>query len=155
VVAAALAYIFLPKFGFGPGNGHGGTSPGAGGAAPNPPGLVQATQPATASAPGVAATVPSAPLHLTIVNETYRLGPADGKVVSLDEVVNLAKTAKPGAPVVIDLIDSSRATAEEDLRKAFDQQQLPILWTRNGKPVTVDSPGTGKLDGQGDGGGGK
>ena len=147
LLGAVLAFLFL-RFGLGPGGGHGGTSPGAGGAAPNPPNLVQATQPATSPASpttsGAAATAPTAPLQLTIVEETYHLGAADGKQVSLDEAVSLAKQAKPGSPVTINLIDSSRQGVKEDLRTALERQQIPIIWTRDGKPVSGEVTVPGK-----------
>ncbi len=159
LAGAVLAFIFL-KFGFGPGGGHGGTSPGDGGASPNPPAVVQATQPATSPAAsptssGVPAAVSAAPLHLTIVNETYRVGSADGKEVSLDEAVSLAKSAKPGSPVTVDLIDSSRQGVKEDLRSALEQRQIPIIWTRDGKPVSGEVTGPGKPATPDDAGGSK
>jgi hypothetical protein len=153
VAGAALVYLILKSGIFGAGGGHGGTSPGAGGAAPNPPNVAQTTLPATAPAAsqtGVAATAPAAPLHLTIVNETYRVGTADGREVKLEEAVSLAKSAKPGTPVTIDLVDSSRQGVKEDLRVALEQQQVPIIWTRDGKPVTGELPGPGKVPTPGD-----
>jgi hypothetical protein len=158
LVGAALAYFFLRSgLGLG-GGGHGGTSPSDGGASPNPPGLVQTTAPAQpASLPtasltdAVATTAPAAPLHLTVVDETYRLGPADGKPLSLDEAVGLAKSAKPGSPVTVDSIDSSRQRAKDQLRTALEQLQINIIWTRDGKPVPGDLALPGKPGQSGDG----
>jgi len=145
LVGAALAWFFLNKSGLG--GGHGGISPSDGGASPNPPGLVQTTPPTHPTSlyaplmPGVVTTAPTEPLHLTIVDEIYHHGPADGQEVSLEQAVNLAKTAKPGSPVYVDLNGSSRAGAEDRLRSALEQQQVPIVWTQDGKPLTGDLPG--------------
>jgi len=156
LTGAAFAYFFL--HGFGLGTGHGGTSPGPGGASPTPPAAMQATPPTHPTSlfaplsPGVVTSAPTEPLHLAIVNESYHIGTADGKEIGLEEALALAKTAKPGSPVYIDLNGSSRAAAEDHLRSAFEQQQIPIIWTQDGKPLTGDLPGSGKRVTPGDAG---
>ncbi len=146
VIGAALAYFFLPKFGFGPGS-----NPPGGGPPANPPGSVQVTQPGTMATPaasGPTVDVTGSPLHLTIQDEIYHIGPATGREVALDEVVELAKKSDhPGSPVHVDLNGSSRAGAEERLKSAFDQQHIPVIWTENGKPLTGELPTPGKVPG--------
>lgn len=108
IAAIALIAINLPKFGFGPGGGGPGTGPGGKGETPVNAITPPPTQPST-----------TGPIRVTVQGEQYLV---DGKSVTLTQLVELAKNTKVAngqAAVAVVFTPTTRAKAQEDLRRAL------------------------------------
>ena len=116
IVAAIIAlWQFGPRFGWGPG----GKGEGNGGATTaNPAHLVTDTKPAT----------PKRPLRVTIDGNRYLI---DGQETDLATVRKLASQVPPGDGPAVEItrVGSSRVKAEQELKTALDQENVPATWT--------------------------